>query len=111
MMMPINLTIKKDCHDPAYRRLRYSQYADVFWWRFIGPKCEVEVIKIQIGLFLNQSLHLELHEAKTLIPSVYADYDLSFYSISLSKSARVALSSSSNDRLAIRIAMELLPQD
>ncbi len=41
-----------DPHDPAYRRLKYTRYADDFGLAFTGPKSEAEEIKQQLGGFL-----------------------------------------------------------
>lgn len=56
-----------DVHDPDYRRLRYSRYADDFLLGFIGSKAEAEEIKGHLAEFLKTSLHLELSAEKTLI--------------------------------------------
>ena len=57
----------KDPADPDYRRLNYVRYADDFLLGFVGPKCEAEEIKQQVGAFLRDELKLELSQAKTLI--------------------------------------------
>jgi len=56
-----------DPHDPGYRRLRYSRYADDHLLGFTGPKAEAEAIKDQLAAFLRDELALELNAAKTLI--------------------------------------------
>jgi group II intron reverse transcriptase/maturase len=56
-----------DVHDPDYRRLRYSRYADDFLLGFIGSKAEAEEIKNQLAAYLKTSLNLELSAEKTLI--------------------------------------------
>jgi len=56
-----------DPHDPAYRRLYYSRYADDHLLGFTGPKAEAEAIKDQLAAFLRDELKLELNPAKTLI--------------------------------------------
>src|SRR5436190_10374599 len=56
-----------DPHDPDYRRLRYSRYADDHLLGFIGPKAEAEKIKAQLAGFLGDELKLELSAEKTLI--------------------------------------------
>jgi group II intron reverse transcriptase/maturase len=56
-----------DPYDPDYRRLRYCRYADDFCLGIIGPKEEAEEIKRQLGVFLRESLKLNLSETKTLI--------------------------------------------
>jgi group II intron reverse transcriptase/maturase len=57
----------KTPNDPDYRRLRYVRYADDFLLGFIGPRTEAEDIKRQLGTFLQDTLKLELSEAKTLL--------------------------------------------
>jgi hypothetical protein len=56
-----------DVNDPGYRRLRYLRYADDILLGFIGPRKEAKLIKQQLGGFLQETLKLELSEAKTLI--------------------------------------------
>lgn len=56
-----------DPHDPGFRRLRYSRYADDHLLGFIGPKAEAEAIKDQLAVFLRDELGLELNTTKTLI--------------------------------------------
>ena len=56
-----------DPDDPSYRRLRYIRYADDWLIGFIGPKTEAEEIKRQIGVYLQETLKLQLSEEKTLI--------------------------------------------
>jgi group II intron reverse transcriptase/maturase len=56
-----------DPHDPQYRRLRYTRYADDHLLGFIGPKAEAEAIKDQLAEFLRNELRLELSPSKTLI--------------------------------------------
>lgn len=53
--------------DPTYRRLHYVRYADDFILAFIGPKTEAEDIKTKIGVFLRDTLRLEMSEEKTLV--------------------------------------------
>jgi hypothetical protein len=57
----------QDTHDPNYRRLRFCRYADDFILGFIGPKSEAKRIKTAIGEFLEEHLHLQMSEEKTLI--------------------------------------------
>lgn len=54
-------------NDPGYRRLRYVRYADDHLLGFIGPKAEAEQIKVQLAVFLNDTLKLALSPEKTLI--------------------------------------------
>src|SRR5689334_661422 len=56
-----------DPHDPGYRRLRYTRYADDHLLGFTGPKAEAEAIKDQLARFLREDLALELNPDKTLI--------------------------------------------
>jgi group II intron reverse transcriptase/maturase len=56
-----------DPDDPSYRRLRYIRYADDWLIGFIGPKTEMEGIKRQIGVYLQETLKLQLSGEKTLI--------------------------------------------
>lgn len=56
-----------DPHDPGFRRLRYSRYADDHLLGLIGPKAEAEAIKDQLARFLRDELGLELNTDKTLI--------------------------------------------
>ncbi len=57
----------QDTQDAGFRRLRYVRYADDFLLGFIGSKAEAEAIKAEVGVFLKESLHLEMNDAKTLI--------------------------------------------
>jgi hypothetical protein len=57
----------RDTHDPGYRRLRYSRYADDVLLGFIGPKREAEEIKQRLAAFLRDDLALELSADKTLV--------------------------------------------
>jgi group II intron reverse transcriptase/maturase len=57
----------RDTHDPGYRRLRYTRYADDHLLGFAGPKAEAEEIKARLAAFLRDDLKLELSEGKTLI--------------------------------------------
>ncbi len=56
-----------DAHDPGYRRLRYSRYADDHLLGFAGTKAEAEQIRAQLAAFLRDELKLELSTEKTLI--------------------------------------------
>lgn len=60
-------TPSRDPMDPSYRRLRYVRYADDFILGFEGTKAEAEEIRAQLREFLQERLHLELSEEKTLI--------------------------------------------
>jgi group II intron reverse transcriptase/maturase len=56
-----------DPHDPSYRRLRYTRYADDTLLGFTGPRAEAEQIKTRLAAFLRDDLALELSAEKTLI--------------------------------------------
>ena len=57
----------KDLHDPGYRRLRYTRYADDVLLGFAGPKTEAEAIKARLATFLRDDLKLQLSQTKTLV--------------------------------------------
>jgi hypothetical protein len=52
-------------HDPHYRRLKYCRYADDFVLGVIGPKEEAEAIARKIEKFLNETLKLNISQAKS----------------------------------------------
>jgi group II intron reverse transcriptase/maturase len=56
-----------DANDPDFRRLKFVRYADDFLLGCIGPRSEAEQIKEEIRTFLQETLKLELSDAKTLI--------------------------------------------
>ncbi len=56
-----------DVHDPDYRRLRYTRYADDHLLGFAGTKTEAEQIKNELAAFLRNDLKLDLSTEKTLI--------------------------------------------
>ncbi len=56
-----------DPHDPNYRRLRYTRYADDFLLGVVGTRDEAQTIKAMIREFLRETLKLELSETKTLV--------------------------------------------
>ena len=59
-----------ECGDPmdeSYRRVVYVRYADDFLIGVIGPKQDAETIKQDVGVFLKNTLHLDLSAEKTLI--------------------------------------------
>ena len=56
-----------DTTNPAYRRLRYTRYADDLLLGFSGPHSEAVQIKAELGEFLQDSLKLQLSDTKTLI--------------------------------------------
>jgi group II intron reverse transcriptase/maturase len=53
--------------DSEYKRLKYVRYADDWLCGVIGSKEDCKKIKEDIKNFLNEKLHLELSEEKTLI--------------------------------------------
>jgi group II intron reverse transcriptase/maturase len=57
----------KDPYDENYRRLKFVRYADDFVVSVIGTKSEAVKIKDRIGMFLADTLKLELNQEKTLI--------------------------------------------
>jgi len=56
-----------DPMDPNYIRVKYFRYADDFLVMINGSKELARTLKENIGVFLKESLHLELSEEKTLI--------------------------------------------
>lgn len=57
----------RDPHDPNFRRLWYTRYADDFLLGLVGTKSEAVEIKGKIATFVREKLQLELNEEKTLI--------------------------------------------
>lgn len=57
----------RDPMDSSYRRLKYVRYADDFLIGAIGTKAECAKIKEDITKFMNEKLHLEMSQEKTLI--------------------------------------------
>jgi Reverse transcriptase (RNA-dependent DNA polymerase) len=72
----------RDPHDPDFRRLKYVRYADDTLLGFAGPKLEAEESKTRLGIFLRDTLKLELSQEKTLIthastqPARFLGYDI-----------------------------------
>lgn len=54
-------------NDPNYTRLRYVRYADDSLMGWVGTKAEAEEIQERTGLFLLETLMLEMSAHKTLI--------------------------------------------
>jgi group II intron reverse transcriptase/maturase len=54
-------------NDPHYKRLQYCRYADDFLIGVIGSKQDAEVIKADIGQFLQEKLKLTMSVEKTKI--------------------------------------------
>jgi len=63
-----------DGADPNYRRLQFVRYADDFLLGFIGPKAEAENIKTALGIFLQNELHLQMSESKTLVTHARSEF-------------------------------------
>ncbi|MFL5704401.1 MAG: reverse transcriptase domain-containing protein [Ktedonobacteraceae bacterium] len=102
--------------DPNFRRLRYCRYADDFLLGFVGPKAEAEEIKQQIKTFLQEELHLELSEAKTLITHAKSEAArfLGYEIITLQKDTKQIASQygsrrrSINGQIGLRIPRDVL---
>ena len=56
-----------DPMDDSYKRLVYARYADDFIIGVIGSKADARQVKIDVGMFIREQLHLELSQEKTLI--------------------------------------------
>ena len=56
-----------DPMDDGYKRLVYVRYADDFLIGVIGSKADARQVKIDVGMFIREQLHLELSQEKTLI--------------------------------------------
>ena len=56
-----------DPMDDGYKRLVYVRYADDFLIGVIGSKEEAKQVKANVGQFIQEQLHLELSQEKTLI--------------------------------------------
>lgn len=56
-----------DPMDDGYKRLVYVRYADDFLVGVIGSKEDAKQVKADVGQFIQQQLHLELSQEKTLI--------------------------------------------
>ena len=54
----------KLCND---KKLKYVRYADDFLIGVIGSKADAKQVKIDVGRFIREQLHLELSQEKTLI--------------------------------------------
>jgi group II intron reverse transcriptase/maturase len=101
----------RDPHDPGYRRLRYSRYADDHLLGFIGPKAEAEDIKDQLATFLRDELNLELSPSKTLITHArtqaarYLGYEI----ITQDNNTRLTNGRRSvNGRIALRVPLDVI---
>lgn len=57
----------RDPHDPNFRRLWYTRYADDFLLGLVGTKAEAVEIKQKLAAFLRSEIKLELSEEKTLV--------------------------------------------
>lgn len=67
--------------DSGYRRLKYVRYADDFLIGVIGSLAECRQIKEDITNFLQEKLHLELSDEKTLI--TYSEKSAKFLSFDI----------------------------
>ena len=56
-----------DPMDDTYKRLVYVRYADDFLIGVIGSKDDARQVKADVGTFIQEQLHLELSQEKTLI--------------------------------------------
>lgn len=56
-----------DPMDSGYKRLVYVRYADDFLIGVIGSKEDAKQVKANVGQFIQERLHLELSQEKTLI--------------------------------------------
>jgi retron-type reverse transcriptase len=106
-----------DTHDPDFRRLRYCRYADDWLISFIGPKAEMQEMKLQLELFLREELHLELSKTKTLITHArtqaarFLGYDVTTLQKNAKRTnsaARGTRCRSVNGRIGLRIPAEVL---
>ncbi len=66
--------------DPGFKKLQYNRYADDFVIGVIGSKQDAEQIKQDVKRFLQEQLHLEMSEEKTMVthasrPIRYLGYD------------------------------------
>jgi group II intron reverse transcriptase/maturase len=100
-----------DPHDPGYRRLRYSRYADDHLLGFIGPKAEAEAIKDQLARFLRDELALELNQDKTLVTHArtraarYLGYEITAQH---SDSKIIAGQRAVNGKIALRVPLDVI---
>lgn len=106
-----------DTHDPNFRRLRYCRYADDWLIGFIGPKTEMQEIKLQLELFLREELYLELSKTKTLITHArsqaarFLGYDVTTLQKNAKRTKNVARGTrcrSVNGRIGLRVPPEVL---
>jgi len=63
----------RDPNDSNFRRLRYLRYADDWLIGLTGTKAEAREIKQHVTTFLEEQLHLELSQEKTLITHARED--------------------------------------
>ena len=56
-----------DPMDEGYKRIVYVRYADDFLIGVIGSKADAEKVKVDVGEFICNTLHLEMSAEKTLI--------------------------------------------
>ena len=53
--------------EEGFKKIQYNRYADDFVIGVIGSKKDAEKIKEDVKIFLQEKLHLEMSEEKTLI--------------------------------------------
>jgi len=80
-------TVRSDPMDAGYKRMRYERYADDFLIGVIGSKDDCRRIKQDMKTFLEQRLHLELSDEKTLITNAKDPAKFLGYEISIRQSA------------------------
>ncbi|MDP4512080.1 reverse transcriptase domain-containing protein [Nonomuraea sp. G32] len=101
----------RDPHDPNYRRLSYTRYADDHLLGFSGPKAEAEAIKDQLARFLREELALELHPDKTLITHArtraarYLGYEIT---VQHSDTKLTNGRRSANGRVVLRVPLDVI---
>jgi RNA-directed DNA polymerase len=78
-----------DIHDPDFRRLWYTRYADDFALGFIGPKSEALVIKEQIENYLQTVLRLEVSPDKTKVCKASDGIEFLGYDIKCVRGTRI----------------------
>ena len=71
----------RDYMDDTYKRLKYTRYADDFLIGVIGSKADCIKIKSDITQYMQECLHLEMSQEKTLItnaqkPAKFLGYEI-----------------------------------
>ena len=75
-------------NDPHFKRLVYCRYADDFLIGVIGSKRDAEVIKADIGQFLQEKLKLTMSEEKTKVTHGKCKARFLGYDITIRKNAQ-----------------------